>query len=497
MNYSLRAHFRILSLVSVAMLISACQPPKQDSNSDSVAVNPPIIKKVTRETYLSGKAFCEKYSEITSKEHGKYITVPQDYANPAKGTLQIYAYTNKPFDPKKPSYIFVDGGPGQNTHGEMEDYLGERYNELRFDQRGLGCSAPDNYDVYKNSDLYSSDNVVQDMEMIRKAYGIQKWSVYGLSYGTVPATMYGSKYPDSTRSVVLEGVFGDPKKVHLLSYKLEKINLVIDSLNLAQKESFNQLLNEDSEDRDVILGVAFQLFYQDTGMRIFKMYLDILIENDGTIRRDLIQRVRESMDARENKYALPQQPGAVDENILNIIYCKNLDYRNKSKESLFFSPQKGFYVESESSESYAKVCDSVGVTPSKEQKFKLKDNVVNVPVYYFQGSHDAATMALGAVEHWKVVPQKQSYFLMAQKGGHNPNLSKLSAKSYSVRRAQADLMYKAMEAEPVALSDLNDINVAIPYDQIWKLYTEPKKSIDLGDLDGIDRIRPMTQIAPL
>ena len=51
---------------------------------------------------------------------------------------------------------------------------------------------------------------------------------------------------------------------------------------------------------------------------------------------------------------------------------------------------------------------------------------VNVPVTYFQGSDDGATASPGAIQHYKSVPKKFKQLLILVKGGHNPNLSKLS-----------------------------------------------------------------------
>lgn len=481
-SYTFRA---FLGLAAISLLAAACTPSNNDSGAAAVKI--PVVKKVTRETYLSGKQFCETYASLTGKEHGKWVEVPMDYDHPEKGSLKIYAYTNKAFDASKPSYIFVDGGPGQNTHGIMKDYLGNRYNELRFDQRGLGCSAPDNYDLYKESDLYSSENNIKDMEMIRKAYGIDKWTVYGLSYGTVPATMYGSRFPQATRAVVLEGVFGDTKKVHMMSYKLEKINLVLQSLTTAQRNSIGTIIREESDDTKVLYAVAFQLFYTDMGMRVLKKYINLLVEADGNIRRDYFARLKASMDAQEEAYPNPQQPGAIDSNIMSIIYCKNLDYRNKPEEEIFYSESEGFSAKAVDNSSNAKICNQVGVTRNKEEKYEIGKNLVKVPVYYFQGSHDGATMAIGAIEHWKTVPQGRAHFLMAQKGGHNPNLNRLESEIPSVRKAEENLLFKAMEAQVITANDLVEINANINSVEIWKLYQDPKKEVIVGDMDGIRR----------
>ena len=120
------------------------------------------------------------------------------------------------------------------------------------------------------------------MEEIRKAFGISQWSIYGVSYGTVPATMYGSKYRSNTKSVVLEGVFGRPDQVHLISYKVEKMNLALASLNSKQRIAFSEIISGGSDEVTVIAKLFMGLFYSDKGMRKMVTYLNMFILEDGT-----------------------------------------------------------------------------------------------------------------------------------------------------------------------------------------------------------------------
>lgn len=454
------------------------------------AINNAPQVKVNRDTYLSGTKFCKEYYTITISEFGRYVTVPVDYADPSKGQLKIYVYTMKPFVESKPSYIYVDGGPGQNTHGIMPDYFGSDYNELRFDQRGLGCSAPETFDQYKDASLYSSANNIRDMEEIRKAFGITQWSIYGVSYGTVPATMYGSKYASVTKSVVLEGVFGRPDQVHLISYKAEKINLALAALSSKQRISFSKLIQAQPDDAKMLVQIFYSLFYSDTGMRKMVNILKTIIADDGTINQSVLSSMKKSMNTQGTKAKYQQQPGAVDSNILTIIYCKDLSYRNKELKGLEYSSQTNeFYTDTTSDESYDKECNDVGVTKADEQPYKLEDYPVTIPIYYFQGSHDGATMAIGALNHWRTIAKGDSYFMLAQKGGHNPNLTRLESQdSYFVPSEEKQIFKKAISAEVITQDDITAINTNLP-DQKWLLFRDPSVSttpIVMDELNGIN-----------
>lgn len=479
----------LIAAILFSVLAMGCSSGDGGHSADPTPVSPAPIKKVTESVYLSGTKFCQTYSEITGQEFGIRVSVPQDYDHPEKGELSIYAYTVKPFDPAKPSYIYVDGGPGQNTHGMMPEYLNGNYNEIRFDQRGLGCSAPETWAQYKDSSLYSSLNTIRDMDLIRQAYGIAQWTVYGVSYGTVPSTMYGSVYPASTKAVVLEGTVGTLEHTHLMSYKIEKLNLVLQKLNADQRWAFSKMLNDknSAEDVNFIFSVVFELFYSDVGMRKAVTLLNQMIEPSGKVRKDVIDSFRQKMAARDNRFQLPQQPGAVDENILTIIYCKNLGMREKKATSLDYTYEDGF-IETPAEGDGSEACDEVNVKAEDEKIYNIADYKVSVPVYYFQGSHDGATQAVGAINHWKTVPQGPSFFLLAQKGGHNPNLTRLESKSSYVASEEHKLFEKAIAATPISAVDLSAINLYQDSAQKWLLYTNPK-AVDLHIEDELKGIK--------
>lgn len=482
--WSQKLHFALLLLLSVAF--TACQ--NDSSSKDSTAPGNPIITKVTRETYMSGEQFCERYKEITGQEYGKYISVPKDYSDPSKGNLKIYVYTLSTFDPKKPSYIYVDGGPGQNTHGLMPNYTKGRMNELRFDQRGLGCSAPATYDEYSQASIYSTANTVKDMEEIRKAYGIEKWTVYGVSYGTVPATVYGSKYNDQTNSVVLEGVVGNLNTLDSTKFKADKLNILRSRLNEAQKSSFSDLMAENSEEAQAFIGLMVSSFYQDRGIKQISDLMPRIIDYDGTINRTALKKIKDLMTNRDRKYTLPQQPGAVDENIQITIYCRDLGVRTNGHTQLSYSRYTGFYAKDVSGMDFEQLCLEQGVHKSSEDLYTVKDTPISKPVYYFQGSHDGATQARGAFTHWKQVPQNKSYFLLAQKGGHNPNLTRL--ESGDAKSQEQALFVKALMAEEITKGDVESANILMPAEQKWILFLAyPTDPNDLEkELEGIKRV---------
>jgi proline iminopeptidase len=102
--------------------------------------------------------------------------------------------------------VVIAGGPG-DSHLYLTpwfDELAKRYKVIYYDAFGRGKS-----DRAKNPSEYSFDRDVRDLEGLRKALGIDKWSVIGHSYGGMVAQAYALKYPGSVDKLILSNTFYD------------------------------------------------------------------------------------------------------------------------------------------------------------------------------------------------------------------------------------------------------------------------------------------------
>ncbi|MGE0634690.1 MAG: alpha/beta fold hydrolase [Pseudobdellovibrionaceae bacterium] len=451
--------------LSAVFILAACSEKKEKKET----VNPglPKITRPTKATYMNGKQFCAKYHEITSKEFGIYVEVPMDYQNPEKGATEIYAYTMATFDPTKPSVVSIDGGPGGNSHGYSEPFDPE-YNLIYFDQRGLGCSSPKTYSLYLDSSLYSTDNTVRDMDKIRQAYGINEWSVFGISYGTVPATIYASTFPDNVRSVVLEGTLGPYQQMHNRAFKAEKYNLVIADFNEARLKTFETLLKDGGIESEIIWTLLNRALFIDIGFRRAKRDIESIILEDGSVDEVRVQEFAEHFASKDERPL--QAPGNVDETVYLSIACKNLQFPKIQGQQIVYSFKMQKFAVAKASEREAeRLCkDDVGVKQLQQKPYQLSDYPIVKPIYYFQGSHDGATNTRGSIEHWKAVPKGLSYFMLAAKGGHTPNSERMQKTG-----VQKDIFKLGIFAKPVTQADLDLVNAVIDPIERWKLYTNP------------------------
>ncbi|KAK9894277.1 proline iminopeptidase [Cystobasidium minutum MCA 4210] len=99
--------------------------------------------------------------------------------------------------------VFIHGGPGGGTDPDDARFFDpEVYRVVLFDQRGSGKSRP-------ASELEDNTTwaLVEDIEKIRKHLQIDKWHVFGGSWGACLQLAYAQTHPDSVLSMTLRGIF--------------------------------------------------------------------------------------------------------------------------------------------------------------------------------------------------------------------------------------------------------------------------------------------------
>lgn len=99
--------------------------------------------------------------------------------------------------------VVLHGGPGGGCSPAMRRYFNPKvFRIVLFDQRGCGRSRP-NASVSDNTTWH----LVADIERIRAALGIDRWVVFGGSWGATLALIYAQSHPEAVRDLVLRGVF--------------------------------------------------------------------------------------------------------------------------------------------------------------------------------------------------------------------------------------------------------------------------------------------------
>jgi len=133
-------------------------------------------------TYPDSTPYKEEYLDVTSK-HSIWIG---QYGKP----------DGKPV-------VFIHGGPGGGTsHSDAKCFNPDIYRIVMFDQRGSGKSKPE-------SELEGNTtwDLVEDIEKIRKHLQIERWHVFGGSWGSTLSLAYSQAHPKPVVSLTLRGIF--------------------------------------------------------------------------------------------------------------------------------------------------------------------------------------------------------------------------------------------------------------------------------------------------
>ena len=99
--------------------------------------------------------------------------------------------------------LFLHGGPGAGaTPSNRRFFDPDHYRIVIFDQRGAGRSTP-----LGELDGNTTQNLIADIETLRRHLGLERWIVFGGSWGSTLALAYAEAHPERCAALVLRGIF--------------------------------------------------------------------------------------------------------------------------------------------------------------------------------------------------------------------------------------------------------------------------------------------------
>ena len=99
--------------------------------------------------------------------------------------------------------LFVHGGPGGGCDASSRRFYDPAiYRIVTFDQRGCGRSAPHG-ELTENT----TQDLVADIEAIRVYLAIERWVLFGGSWGSTLSLLYAQRHPERVRALILRGIF--------------------------------------------------------------------------------------------------------------------------------------------------------------------------------------------------------------------------------------------------------------------------------------------------
>lgn len=142
----------------------------------------------------------------------------------ASGMLELDAphrmYYEESGNPRGVPVVFLHGGPGAGASAVHRQFFDPAfYRIVVYDQRGAGRSTP--LGCLENN---TTPALIADLERLRRHLGIDKWLVFGGSWGSTLALAYGEHHPERCLGLILRGIFlCRPSEIEWFLYGLRTI----------------------------------------------------------------------------------------------------------------------------------------------------------------------------------------------------------------------------------------------------------------------------------
>ncbi|CAE7704779.1 PIP [Symbiodinium necroappetens] len=112
-------------------------------------------------------------------------------------------YWEQSGNPAGQPVVFLHGGPGAGASPDHRRFFDpQAYRIIIFDQRGAGRSTP-----LGETRANTTQDLVADMELLRERLGVERWHLFGGSWGSTLALAYAQAHPERVSALLLRGIF--------------------------------------------------------------------------------------------------------------------------------------------------------------------------------------------------------------------------------------------------------------------------------------------------
>jgi proline iminopeptidase len=158
--------------------------------------------------------------------------------------------------------VMLHGGPGSGgTEGMRRAFDPERYRVVIFDQRNSGRSTPYAGDPEVDLSANTTPHLVADIERLREHLGIERWLVWGGSWGVTLAFAYAETHPERVSELVLVAITaGDRRETDWITRDMGRVFP-------REWERFRDGVPEDERDGDLAAAYSRLLHHPDPAIR--------------------------------------------------------------------------------------------------------------------------------------------------------------------------------------------------------------------------------------
>ncbi len=319
------------------------------------------------------------------------------------------SFRYKPADPGQPTLIYFPGGPGSTSIKDtiLPFGLPSGTGLIETDPRGIGCNQipgeilPDNF--------FSTTYIAKDGLAIINELKIEKYIIYGISYGTMVATVAAGLAEKGQaprpQAVILEGVLGRafrPSEVY--QGYIDQWNLVREQLT----SEIRDLLNQDEP-----LGISAS----DWGKGLSSALTIGLFPGKSDYILDLLSGLSANASEAARQHLIlgitSQEKQPANSSIGQLF--KSITCREITSEVFSYEYNGDFNLDHGLLKGVTgHLCDGI----SMDAPFDTRQWKTSAPIYYFEGDRDPSTPMFQAKYNFKSQTKSDRTFVTVEGGGH-------------------------------------------------------------------------------
>jgi proline iminopeptidase len=162
----------------------------------------------------------------------------------------------------KPALV-VHGGPGSERNPYNRRFFNpDCYKVILFDQRGCGRSIPHASDPSTDMNRNTTKHLLSDMERLRERLGIERWLLFGNSWGSTLVLAYAEQHPDRVSEIVIHGITTSRRS------DIDWLYRGMGRIFPAEWERFRNGVAEADRDGDLITAYAHLMADADPAVRL-------------------------------------------------------------------------------------------------------------------------------------------------------------------------------------------------------------------------------------
>jgi pimeloyl-ACP methyl ester carboxylesterase len=363
---------------------------------------------------------------VTSHEHCSApsfgtLEIAVDPANPARGTFP-FRYLHEPSQPRKPTVIYIPGGPGfgslrwahtpEGLEAMREDLgLPEGFGLLLHDPRGVDCGSPKK-GFFADGEL-RTELMAGDLKRVIQALRIKNPILYGHSYGTVVATHLAVSGL-APKAVVLAGVVGkaswggESSVYKMVQQEWQRFKPRL-PLEASRRLALPSPLGIDPATWGAAIesGLTTAAFLRDGESWSYELLelLSSLAANDPKADEAVGARIRSLGEGSFAQFRTAARTDSDGERVYQRIYCNEL--ADSEYDSQLVNGEIGAIPGSD-------LCEgSRMLEPYDSARYRIQ-----APIFYFNGTGDPATALSDAAYHFER-QQAPRHLVSIQDGGHH------------------------------------------------------------------------------